>query len=207
LTVVQLWKVDFHMHSRYSHDSSTGLEELAARARELGLARIALTDHNTAQGALAFRELEPELVIAGEEVKTTEGEVIGLFIEHTIKAWQRPEVVMDEIHAMGGLVYIPHPFDRWRANFAPHRLVALANRVDIIEGYNQWADPGANEAACEIAHELGKPVAFGSDAHSLGELGHSWIEIEPFAGPADLLEKLARAAGHRTEVSGTQRRA
>ena len=117
---VPLWKVDFHIQSRYSHDSSTGLEELASRARELGLRRIALTDHNTAQGALAFRDLEPELVIAGEEVKTTEGEVIGLFINRTIKAWQRPEAVMDEIHEMGGLVYVPHPFDRWRANFAPH---------------------------------------------------------------------------------------
>jgi predicted metal-dependent phosphoesterase TrpH len=146
-------------------------------------------------------------VIAGEEVKTTEGEVIGLFIDHTIKAWQSPEAVMDEIHAMGGLVYVPHPFDRWRANFAPHRLVALADRIDVIEGYNQWADPGANQAATEIARELGKPVAFGSDAHSLAELGHSWIEVEPFAGPADLLEKLSRATGHRTEVSGTQRRA
>ena len=128
------------MHSRYSHDSNTALEELASRARELGLARIALTDHNTAQGALVFQDMEPELVIAGEEVKTTEGEVIGLFITRTIKAWQRPEAVMDEIHEMGGLVYIPHPFDRWRANFAPHRLVALASRIDVIEGYNQWAD-------------------------------------------------------------------
>ena len=202
-----LWKVDFHLHSRYSHDSSTGLAELAARARELGLNRIALTDHNTAEGALAFQQLEPELVIVGEEVKTTDGEVIGLFISRTIKPWQRPEAVMDEIHEMGGLVYVPHPFDRWRANFAPHRLVALADQIDVIEGYNQWADPGANLAATEIAQDLGKPVAFGSDAHSLGELGHSWIEVEPFSGPADLLEKLSRATGHRTEVSGTTRRA
>jgi predicted metal-dependent phosphoesterase TrpH len=183
-----LWKVDFHMHSRYSHDSSTGLEELAARARELGLNRIALTDHNTAEGALALRELEPELVIAGEEVKTTEGEVIGLFVSRTIKAWQRPEAVMDEIHEMGGLVYVPHPFD-------------------VIEGYNQWADTAANQAATEIARDLAKPVAYGSDAHSLGELGHSWIEVEPFAGPAELLERLSWATGHRTEVSGTKRRA
>jgi predicted metal-dependent phosphoesterase TrpH len=195
------------MHSRYSHDSSTGLEELAARARELGLNRIALTDHNTAEGALALRELEPELVIAGEEVKTTEGEVIGLFVSRTIKAWQRPEAVMDEIHEMGGLVYVPHPFDRWRANFAPHRLVALADRIDVIEGYNQWADTAANQAATEIARDLAKPVAYGSDAHSLGELGHSWIEVEPFAGPAELLERLSWATGHRTEVSGTKRRA
>jgi predicted metal-dependent phosphoesterase TrpH len=202
-----LWKVDFHMHSRYSHDSSTKLEDLAAAARRLGLDRIALTDHNTAEGALLLHEMEPDLVIAGEEVKTTEGEVIGLYITRSLKAWQRPEAVMDEIHEMGGIVYVPHPFDRWRANFAPHRLVALADRIDVIEGYNQWADPGANQAAAEIAGELGKPIGFGSDAHSVAELGHSWLEVEPFDGAADLLEKLTRAAGHRTEVSGTQRRA
>ena len=202
-----MWKVDFHMHSRFSHDSSTKLEDLVAAARRLGLDRIALTDHNTAEGALLLHEQEPELVIAGEEVKTTEGEVIGLFITRSLKTWQRPEAVMDEIHEMGGLVYIPHPFDRWRANFAPHRLVALADRVDVIEGYNQWADAGANQAATEIARELGKPVGFGSDAHSVAELGHSWMEVEPFEGPSDLLQKLSRASGHQTEVSGTQRRA
>jgi predicted metal-dependent phosphoesterase TrpH len=195
------------MHSRYSHDSETTLEELAARARELGLDRIALTDHNTAEGGLLLAEREPSLAIAGEEVKTTEGEVIGLFVTRTIRAWQKPEAVMDEIHAMGGLVYVPHPFDRWRANYRPHRLVELAGRIDIIEGYNQWADPGANAAAEEIARELGKPIAYGSDAHSPAELGHSWIELEPFSGPADLLEKMARAGFQRTEVSGTQRRA
>jgi predicted metal-dependent phosphoesterase TrpH len=207
LPVPPLWKVDFHMHSRFSHDSSTSLEELVARARELGLDRIALTDHNTAQGSLLLAEMEPELAIAAEEVKTTDGEVIGLFITRTLKAWQRPEAVMDEIHEMGGLVYVPHPFDRWRANFAPHRLVALADRIDIIESYNQWADPAANQAAADIARDLGKPVAYGSDAHSPAELGQSWVEVEPFSGPADLLEKLSRATGHRTEVSGTQRRA
>jgi predicted metal-dependent phosphoesterase TrpH len=207
VSVPNLWKVDFHMHSRYSHDSSTTLEQLASRAREAGLDRIALTDHNTAEGALRFATEEPGLAIAGEEVKTTEGEVIGLFITRKLRSWQKPEVVMDEIHEMGGLVYVPHPFDRWRANFMPHRLVALADRIDIIEAYNQWADPGANAAAEEMAAELGKPIAYGSDAHSPAELGHSWIEIEPFEGPADLLAKLAAATFHRSEVSGTQRRA
>jgi predicted metal-dependent phosphoesterase TrpH len=201
------WKVDFHMHSRYSHDSSTTLEQLAARARELGLDRIALTDHNTAEGALRFVEEEPELAIAGEEVKTTEGEVIGLFITAPLRTWQKPEFVMDQIHEMGGLVYLPHPFDRWRANFRPQRLVELADRIDVIEGYNQWADPAANAAAEKIAGELGLPIAYGSDAHSPSELGHSWIEVEPFQGPADLVAKLARARFHRSEVSGTQRRA
>jgi predicted metal-dependent phosphoesterase TrpH len=195
------------MHSRYSHDSSTPLADLARRARELGFGRIALTDHNTAEGALLLHEQEPELVIAGEEVKTTEGEVIGLFITGKLRSWRSPEEVMDEIHEMGGLVYIPHPFDRWRANFSPHRLVALADRIDILETYNQWADAGANQAAAEIARELAKPAAFGSDAHSLSEFGHSWNEVEPFEDAADLREKMARATGFRTEVSGTQRRA
>ena len=201
------WKVDFHMHSRYSHDSTTTLEQLAARAREVGLDRIALTDHNTAEGALRFVVEEPELAIAGEEVKTTEGEVIGLFITGPLRTWQKPEFVMDQIHEMGGLVYVPHPFDRWRANFMPHRLVALADRIDIIEGYNQWADAGANAAAEKMAADLKLPIAYGSDAHSPAELGHSWIEVEPFEGPADLLAKLATASYHRSEVSGTQRRA
>lgn len=203
----RLWKVDFHMHSRYSHDSSTTLELLAARAREVGLDRIALTDHNTAEGALRFVEEEPELAIAGEEVKTVEGEVIGLFITGPLRTWQKPEFVMDQIHDMGGLVYVPHPFDRWRANFMPHRLVALADRIDIIEAYNQWADPGANAAAEKMAADLGKAMAYGSDAHSPAELGHSWMEVRPFAGPADLLANLAGAIFHRSEVSGTQRRA
>jgi len=194
------------MHSRFSHDSDTSLEALAARAREAGLHRIALTDHNTAQGSLLLKEQEAELAIVGEEIKTTEGEIIGLFITAGIKAWKRPEEVMDLIHEMGGLVYLPHPFDRWRAHFQPRRVVELADRVDVIESYNAWCDPDANEAAAKMALELDKPTASGSDAHSPTELGHSWNEIDPFEGPADFLQKLRGATQHRTEVSGSQRR-
>ena len=194
------------MHSRFSHDSDTTLDALAARAREVGLSRIALTDHNTAEGALLLKQQEPELAIVGEEVKTTEGEVIGLFITAGIKAWKRPEEVMDLIHEMGGLVYLPHPFDRWRAHFQPHRVVELAGRIDIIETYNSWCDPAANEAAAKMALDLAKPSASGSDAHAPSELGHSWNEIDAFEGPADFLAKLGAATQHRTELSGSQRR-
>ena len=194
------------MHSMYSHDSDTRLEDLAARARELGLSRIALTDHNTAEGALRLKEMEPELAIVGEEVKTTEGEVIGLFITAGIKAWKRPEEVMDLIHEMGGIVYVPHPFDRWRAHFLPHRIVELADRIDVIETYNSWCDEKANEAAVQMAADLGKPTASGSDAHAPREMGHSWNEIDPFDGPAEFLAAMVRASQHRTELSGSQRR-
>ena len=134
-------RVDLHLHSRYSPDSGTSLEALVARAGELGLDRIALTDHNTAEGALALSRLAPDLAIVGEEVRTAEGEIIGLFIDASIAPGGTPEDVCDRIHAMGGLTYACHPFDRRRASFRPDRLVDLAPRLDIIETYNSWAHP------------------------------------------------------------------
>jgi predicted metal-dependent phosphoesterase TrpH len=200
-------KVDLHLHSRWSPDSTTGLDELVARCRELGLERIALTDHNTAEGALELRRREPELAIVGEEVKTSEGEVIGLFLTAGIPPGGRPEEVMDLIHAMGGLTYVAHPFDRRRAHFRPERLVELAARIDIVETYNSWCEPGANRAAARLAAELGKVAATGSDSHSARELGRSWMEMEPYQGPDEFLEKLRRARHFVTELSGTGRRA
>ena len=199
--------MDLHLHSRWSHDSSTTLEALVARCRELGLDRIALTDHNTAAGALELRRLEPELCIAGEEVKTAEGEVIGLFVSATVPPYGRPEEVCDLIHAMGGLTYLAHPFDHHRARFSPERVVELAPRIDIIETYNAWTHPSANAAAASLCAELGKVPATGSDAHAPHELGRSWMEIEPYSGPADFLEKLRDARHVVTELSGRGRRA
>src|SRR5438132_130049 len=138
---------------RYSHDSVTSLDALIERARECGLDRIALTDHNTAEGALELAKLAPELTIIGEEAKTREGEVIGLFITRRVPPYLRPEEAMDLIHEMGGLTYIPHPLDRNRSHFRSERIVELADRIDIIETYNPWAEPGANRAASELAAE------------------------------------------------------
>lgn len=200
-------KVDLHLHSRWSPDSSTTLEELAARAGEAGLARIALTDHNTAEGALEFRRRFPDLAIAGEEVRTTEGEVIGLFLTRSIPRGLRPEQAMDEIHEQGGLTYLAHPFDRYRASWSPLRVVELRGRIDIIETYNAWSSARDNEAAGAICSELGKVAATGSDAHHPRELGLSWMEMDEFDGPADFLAKLRDARHVVTSLSGTHRRA
>src|SRR5207248_11726802 len=118
-------RVGLHLHSRYSPDSITPLDRIVARARELGLKRIALTDHETAEGALELKRMEPELTIVGQEIKTTEGEVIGLFIDRTLEAYRQPEVVLDDIHAVGGVTYLAHPLDRRRYRFAPHRIAEL----------------------------------------------------------------------------------
>jgi hypothetical protein len=200
-------RVDLHLHSHFSHDGKSSLDELVARARECGLDRIALTDHNTIEGALNLVNMEPELAIAGEEIKTLEGEVIGLFITSRVSPFLAAEDAMDLIHGMGGLTYLPHPLDRRRSNYRPERVVELASRVDIIETYNPWCDAAANEAAASLADELGKVTATGSDSHSADELGRSWMEMEPYASPEDFLEKLRYARHVVTASSGTGRRA
>jgi predicted metal-dependent phosphoesterase TrpH len=200
-------RVDLHLHSNYSPDSSTSLDALIARCREVGLDRIALTDHNTAEGALRLARLAPQLAIVGEEVRTLEGEVIGLFITETIPARMAAEKTMDLIHEMGGLTYVVHPFDRDRASWSPDRLLELSPRVDIVEVYNPWADATANRAAVDFATSLHKVGATGSDAHGVRELGRSWMEMEPFSDPRDFLEKLRGARHVVTDFSGSERRA
>jgi predicted metal-dependent phosphoesterase TrpH len=200
-------RVDLHLHSHYSHDGRSSLEELIDRAAECHLDRIALTDHNTVEGALVLARTAPGLAIVGEEIKTREGEVIGLFITSRVAPYLAPEDAMDLIHEMGGLTYVPHPLDRNRAHFSADRIVALANRIDIIETYNPWCEPEANRAAARLADELGKVTATGSDSHSALELGRSWMEMEEYSGAQDFFEKLCYARHVVTASSGTGRRA
>jgi predicted metal-dependent phosphoesterase TrpH len=200
-------RVDLHLHSRFSHDSRTTLDALIERSRECGLDRIALTDHNTVEGALELARLAPELAIVGEEAKTREGEVIGLFITRRLPPYLRPEEVMDLVHEMGGLTYVPHPFDRNRSHFRAERIVELAERIDIIEVHNPWCDQAANAAAAALATDLDKVTATGSDAHSIDELGRTWMEMDDYADVADFLVKLRQARHVVTAQSSTGRRA
>jgi len=200
-------RVDLHLHSRYSHDSRTSLDALIKRAGECGLDRIALTDHNTVEGALELARLAPELAIVGEEAKTREGEVIGLFITRRVPPFLRAEDAMDLVHEMGGLTYVPHPFGHSRSHFRAERIAELADRIDIIEVHNPWCEPAANAAAARLAAELDKVTATGSDAHAVNELGRTWMEIESYSSPQDFLGKLRNARHVVTASSGTGRRA
>jgi predicted metal-dependent phosphoesterase TrpH len=202
-----LVRVDLHLHSLFSHDGQSSLEALIERSRACGLDRIALTDHNTVEGALQLAQLAPDLAIVGEEVKTREGEIIGLFITARLIPYMRPEEAMDHIHEMGGLTYVPHPLDRRRDHFRAERIVELAERIDIIETYNPWCEAKSNHAAAALALDLGKVAATGSDAHSAHELGRSWMEIDDYADAQDFLLKLRLARHVVTDKSGTGRRA
>jgi len=200
-------RLDLHLHSHYSHDGRSSIPQLIERARVCGLDRLALTDHNVVEGALELALVAPELAIVGEEAKTMEGEVIGLFITRRIPPFLAPEDTLDLVHEMGGLTYIPHPLDGSRSHFRAERIVQLAGRIDIIETYNPWCDAATNQAAARLAEELGKVTATGSDAHSVEELGRSWMEIDEYEGTLDFLEKLRHARHVVTASSGTGRRA
>src|SRR5262249_45815307 len=132
--------VDLHMHTDHSHDCATPVEGLLAAARAQGLGAIAVTDHNEVSGALAAREKAEEYgvkVIVGEEVKTGhQGEVIGLFIEERIPRGLTLQDTIAEIRRQGGLVYVPHPFDRMHSVPDYEHLLDVVEDIDIIEVFN-----------------------------------------------------------------------
>ena len=164
-------------------------------AAERGLTHIAITDHDRIDGALAAREAAPRglSVIIGEEVRTDGGDLICLFLERAIAPGLSADETIEEARSQGGMVGIPHPFDRFRGSMLrTHRGVELAERVDWVEAYNARAVGGAaNERAAEFAREHGLPGIAVSDAHSLVEVGVAYTAFESdVSGPAGLREAL-----------------
>jgi predicted metal-dependent phosphoesterase TrpH len=197
--------VDLHMHTDHSHDCETPVEVLLAAAREAGLGAIAVTDHNEISGALEAREKAAESsarggrdrikVIVGEEVKTAEqGEVIGLFIEQKIPRGLSMAETVAEIKRQGGLVYVPHPFDRMHAVPDYEHLPAILQDIDAIEVFNPRVAIGAfNEEAVRFAAKYRIVAGAGSDSHVAQGLGSVRIRMRDFDGPQEFLQSLRDA--------------
>jgi predicted metal-dependent phosphoesterase TrpH len=197
--------VDLHMHTDHSHDCATPVEVLLARAREQGLGAIAVTDHNEISGALEARKQAAELdpggaglpikVIVAEEVKTADqGEVIGLFIEEKIPRGLSLEETVAEIKRQGGLVYVPHPFDRMHSVPDYEHLLTIIDDVDAIEVFNPRVAIGAfNEEAVRFAAKYRIVAGAGSDSHVAQGLGSVRIRMRDFDGPREFLQSLRDA--------------
>jgi predicted metal-dependent phosphoesterase TrpH/glycosyltransferase involved in cell wall biosynthesis len=190
--------VDVHMHTDHSGDCVTPVDVLLATARERGLGAIAVTDHNVIGGALAARAKAEEYgikVIVGEEVKTAgQGEVIGLFITEQIARGMTLEETIAEIRRQGGLVYVPHPFDRLHSVPDYEHLLRVVADVDAIEVFNpRIAIPAFNEEAARFAAKYRIPGGAGSDAHVAQGLGAVRIRMHDFDGPEEFLESLRDA--------------
>src|SRR5438105_9402448 len=163
---------------------------LARRCRRLGLDPIVVTDHDTIAGALKVRELGRN-VIVGEEIKTSEGEVLALFLQREVPAGLDPFATMTLIKEQGGLVCIEHPYDSRRSPLSEAVIDELASMIDLVEVYNGRADEEANTRARELAETLGVPAIAGSDAHSVAEVGSVFVETPPCSAAAGLLKALA----------------
>jgi predicted metal-dependent phosphoesterase TrpH len=189
-------KVDLHVHTCYSPDTLTPLEEVIAACQQHGLGAVAITDHNAVDGALEMQRLAPFPVIVGEEVLTSEGEIIGLFLHELIPARLTPAETVARIHAQDGLVYVPHPFDRERkSSLRESALLEILDQVDALEVLNaRVLQTARNERAWRLAEAHHLPAGAGSDAHTPFEVGQAYVEMEPFADKAEFLRNLAR--GH-----------
>jgi len=194
----RLVEVDLHMHTDHSHDCATPVEHLLATAREQGLGAIAVTDHNEVSGALEAAEKAERFgvkIIVGEEVKTaSQGEVIGLFLTEKIPRGLTLEETVAEIKRQGGLVYVPHPFDRMHSVPDYEHLLKILDDVDAIEIYNPRVAIGSfNEEAERFAAKYRIVRGAGSDSHVAAGLGSVRIRMRDFDGPQEFLESLRHA--------------
>lgn len=190
--------VDLHMHTDHSGDCATPVEVLLATARDQGLGAIAVTDHNEVSGAFDAQAKAAEYgvkIIIGEEVKTaSQGEVIGLFLTEKIPRGMTLQETVAEIKRQGGLVYVPHPFDRMHAVPDYEHLLDIVEDIDAIEIYNPRVAIGSfNEEAERFAAKYRITAGAGSDSHVAQGLGSVRIRMPDFEGPEEFIEALAMA--------------
>lgn len=190
------WRVDLHMHTWASPDSRTDPAALVERAREAGLNRIAVTDHNTLEGALAAQQLAPDLVIVGEEIATeTGGELIAYFVRELVPQGLPLAEALRRLHAQGAVISVSHPVDRLRGSaLGEQATLAVIDQVDALETFNARCLLAAdNRRAAELAARHHKLATAGSDAHTLAEVGAGYVSLPPFKNtPEAFRASLAR---------------
>jgi glycosyltransferase involved in cell wall biosynthesis len=190
---------DLHMHTDHSPDCATPAEVLLETAKERGLDAIAITDHNEISGALEAQEIAARIggikVIIAEEVKTAhEGEVIGLFLTERIERGMSLAETIAEIRRQGGLVYVPHPFDRLHSVPDYENLLEVVDEIDILEVFNPRVTLSAfNEEAVRFAGKYDIVPGAGSDSHVAQGLGSVKIRLRDFDGPQEFLESMREA--------------
>lgn len=193
------WVVaDLHLHTSWSPDCQIPVADLLDQAEAQGLGAIAVTDHNVFGGALEAAELARNrdlVVIPGEEVKTDDqGEVIGLFLSEEIPRGLSFGETVAAIRAQGGVVYLPHPFDRLHAIPDPVTLHRNLAEVDVLEVYNaRLLFEGYNDEALRFARKYDLTMGAGSDAHVLQGVGTGAVRMRAFEGPEDFLVSLRTA--------------
>lgn len=188
--------VEFHCHTIASKDSLTRPADLVAAARRKGLDRVIVTDHNSIAGARAAQTLDPELIIVGEEIMTTRGEILAAYVTEEIPAHLTPQETIRRLREQGAFISVSHPFDELRQGGWKERdLLEILPLVDALEVYNsRCMRPVFNQRAKAFAELHNVPGTVGSDAHAAFELGRSRLVLEPFKGPEGLRQVIRQAS-------------
>ena len=194
--------LDYHCHTNASKDSLTEPADLIRAARRRGLDRVVVTDHNSIAGAKAAQALDPELIIVGEEIMTTKGEILAAFVREEIPAGLTPLETIRILKEQGAFISVSHPFDEWRkGGWKEADLLEIIPFVDAIEVFNsRCMDPNFNHRARAFAEKHHLAGTVGSDAHGVIELGRSVVMLDPFTGP-DGMRNVIRNAKYKTKLS------
>lgn len=195
-------RIEFHCHTLYSTDSLTRLADLIADCRRKGIDRLIVTDHDTVSGARAAHDLDPELVIMGEEIMTTRGELLAAFITMEVPPGLSPQETISRLREQGAFISVSHPFDVYRSgHWDPEDLLEIVPLVDAIEIFNsRCMVMGFNNQAAQFAQEHDLPGIAGSDAHTSFELGAATVLLPQFESP-DGLRRVIRQGKIQARLS------
>lgn len=188
-------KADLHIHTTYSFDSTMALQDIINKCLKIGITCVAITDHGTIEGALKLREIAPFKVIIGQEILTSEGEVMGLFLQQSVPKGVTPLKAVAMVKEQGGLFGIPHPFDRiGRWGLPKSTIYSLIPHIDVIEAFNSrtlffWDTTRTGLFAKE--HNI--PATGGSDAHVPWEIGRTYLEMPDFNSPQEFIQSLKQS--------------
>ncbi len=188
-------RIDLHVHTCFSLDSNLQLVDIVRAVAEGIIDGVAITDHNEIAGALALKRQAPFPVIAGEEIATREGEITGLFLSSRIEPGLSLKETIAAIRAQGGLVAVPHPFDRLRSAALRRDVLEQAAPVlDLVETFNaRNIFSRDNHLADRFASQHALTKIAGSDAHSFRELGTAGLDMEPFDSPESFMAAARQA--------------
>jgi hypothetical protein len=173
-------KIDLHCHTKYSYDASSDIEKIILHAKSVGINGVAITDHENTKGwpeAIELGKKHNFLIILGEEMKTTKGDILGLFLKQQIDGYKKdPRWVMEEIKKQGGLVIIPHPFHG--AEGFKDDITKYLDLVDGIEVFNA-RKPGTSpdKKAMEFAKQHNLGMTAGGDSHYYKGVGYAYAEF------------------------------
>ena len=189
----EMIKVDFHVHSIASPDSLSRGEALFRRAKELGLGKLVLTDHNTISCALELQKAHPEEVIVGEEILTTRGEILALFVREELPGGIEPLAAFRRLKEQGAFISLSHPYAMARHGWTEAEMEEYLPYLDAIEIGNARNRPEMNRAAVRFAAEHALYGTVGSDAHGLPELGAMGLELPDFHTAEELRRSIRSA--------------